>query len=220
MAKIKIAILISGRGSNMLALADMMSAFTNLAEICLVAADKECAGISHAQERNLPVSVIPYKGRAKADSEAEMIDALQSAKADWIVLAGFMRILLPEFVDAFAGRIINIHPSLLPLYKGLDTHQRALDNGDDSHGATVHLVTAALDDGPVLLQGAIPIHQTDDANSLAARLLPLEHWLYKACISGLITGDLSMTDGQPLWQSAPVDCPPDAELTICPINSL
>ena len=203
----------------MLALAEALSAYSDLAEICLVAADKDCDGLRHAQERGLPTRIIPYKGRAKADSEADMIKALQEAKADWVILAGFMRILSAEFVKAFAGRILNIHPSLLPLYKGLDTHQRALDNGDSHHGATVHLVTAALDDGPILLQGAIAIHQNDDANSLAARLLSLEHWLYQSSVTALITGDLSLRLGEAIWHKAPQNCPQNAKVTICHIKS-
>ena len=203
----------------MLALAGALSAYQERAEISLIAADKACVGLRHAKARGIPTAFIPYKGRPKADSEAEMIAALQDTKADWIILAGFMRILSAEFVSAFEGRILNIHPSLLPLYKGLDTHQRALDNGDSMHGATVHMVTAELDDGPILLQGAIPIHQTDDANSLAARLLPLEHWLYQSCVIGLITGDLTIPSGQPMWQSMPKNCPEDAKVTICKLET-
>ena len=203
----------------MLALSDALSAYQETSEICLVAADKDCQGLRHAKERGLPTAFVPYKGRPKADSEAEMIAVLRQAKADWVILAGFMRILSAEFVSAFEGRILNIHPSVLPLYKGLDTHQRALDNGDSQHGATVHVVTAALDDGPILLQGAIPIHQKDDANSLAARLLPLEHWLYQSCIIGLVTGDLMLTSGQAMWQSAPQNCPEGANVTMCQIKS-
>ena len=147
-----------------------------------------------------------------------MITALQDAHADWIILAGFMRILSPEFVQAFAGRIINIHPSLLPLYKGLDTHQRALDNGDSIHGASVHIVTEALDDGPILLQASIAIYDNDNADSLAARLLPVEHWLYQSSIIGLVTGDLSLTQDQALWNKIPEDTPIGAKVTICHVK--
>ena len=199
----------------MLALSDALSAYQDVAEISLIAADKDCDGLRYAKERNLPTALIPYKGRPKADSEAEMIQALQEANADWIILAGFMRILSADFVEAFAGRILNIHPSLLPLYKGLDTHQRALDNGDKQHGATVHLVTAALDDGPILLQAAIPILEKDKADSLAARLLPLEHWLYQSCVMGIVTGDLTLKSGQAIWHKAPQNCPAEADVTIC-----
>ena len=204
----------------MLALAEALSPYKDVAEIRLIAADKDCAGLEHAKEKGLPTALIPYKGRHKSESEAEMITALQEAQADWVILAGFMRILSPDFVQAFAGRIINIHPSLLPLYKGLDTHQRALDNGDSCHGASVHIVTEVLDDGPILLQASIAINDNDDADSLAARLLPVEHWLYQTSIIALVTGDLSLTQGQALWNKAPQDTPMGAKLTICHVKGV
>lgn len=202
----------------MLALADALSPYKDIAEISLIAADKDCAGLAHAKGKGLPTALIPYKGRSKSESEAEMITALQAAQADWVILAGFMRILSPVFVKAFAGRIINIHPSLLPLYKGLDTHQRALDNDDSMHGASVHIVTEALDDGPILLQAAIDIDDNDDAESLAARLLPVEHWLYQSSIIALVTGDLSAIKGKAIWNKAPADTPIGAKLTICHVK--
>ena len=199
----------------MLALAEALSPYRDLAEICLIAADKDCAGLEHAKEKGLPTALIPYKGRPKAECEAEMMAALQNAQADWIILAGFMRILSPKFVKAFDGRILNIHPSLLPLYKGLDTHQRALDNGDSIHGASVHIVTEALDDGPILLQAAIDINDNDDAASLAARLLPVEHWLYQSSIIALVTGELSVQASKIIWQNQPNSVPEGAKVTIC-----
>ena len=202
----------------MLALAEALLPYEDIAEISLIAADKDCAGLTHAKEKGLPTALIPYKGRPKSESEAEMITALQDAHADWVILAGFMRILSPAFVQAFAGRIINIHPSLLPLYKGLDTHQRALDNGDSIHGASVHIVTEALDEGPILLQASIAIHDNDNADSLAARLLPVEHWLYQSSIIALVTGDVSLKSGQAIWNIPPEDTPIGAKVTICRVK--
>lgn len=214
--KIRLAILISGRGSNMFALRDALSDYDEKAEIILIAADKQCAGITLAQAEDLPCLVVPYHGRPKAEAEAELIDALKSAEVDIIILAGFMRILSADFVAEFDGRIINIHPSLLPHYKGLHTHYRTLDAGDSHHGASVHLVNAELDDGPILLQASIAIHKDDTAKSLAMRLLPLEHWLYCKVITGLVSGELVMTKSGGVWQS-PVTVPAElGRVTICP----
>ena len=203
----------------MLALSDSIANHQQSAEISLVAADKECEGLVHAQKRGLNTICMPYKGRPKSQSEAAMIAAVKESQAEWVILAGFMRILSAEFVAEFKDKIINIHPSLLPLYKGLDTHRRALENQDNFHGATVHIVTPTLDDGPILLQGAVPILSDDTPDSLAQRLLPVEHWLYQSCVIGLATGALTVTDGQAIWQKPPSNCPENAKVTICNVKN-
>ena len=159
--------------------------------------------ISGAKERGIATALCPYQGRTKSQSEADLIAKIEESGADFILLAGFMRVLSAEFVAHFEGRIINIHPSLLPKYKGLDTHQRALHAKDDSHGVTVHLVTAGLDEGPIIAQAAIPILANDDEQTLSERLLPVEHALYGTVIDALITGDLRVTKGAFEWQLIP-----------------
>ncbi|MGC6517154.1 MAG: phosphoribosylglycinamide formyltransferase [Candidatus Puniceispirillaceae bacterium] len=200
---VRFAILISGRGSNMLALHDAIIAHNHDAEICLVAADKNCAGLALAQERGLPTKIIDYKGHPKEQSEGSLSQAIKSVGADFILLAGFMRILSSEFVSQFAGKIINIHPSLLPDYKGLNTHQRVLDANEAYHGVTVHIVTAGLDDGPIIAQAQIACMADDNVNSLSDRLLPVEHHLYQWVMSALINGSLFVDAQGPVWHEAP-----------------
>lgn len=198
---LRFAILLSGRGSNMMSIADLLDDKRLDSDIALVAADQPCAGLAFASERGFEARLISYAERAKSDSEAELAQAIEEAEVDYILLAGFMRVLSADFVSRFEGRIINIHPSLLPKYKGLNTHQRALDAGDSHHGVSVHIVTAGLDDGPIIAQDDIPIEKDDDEMSLAARLLPCEHALYARVITSLITGDLAIENGQPRWQN-------------------
>ena len=187
----------------MLALAEALALTGQKDTIKLVASDKNCAGLIHAQEASLTTALCDYQGRPKAQSEAELIALIEQSGADIILLAGFMRVLSADFVAHFAGRIINIHPSLLPKYKGLDTHNRALAAGDTHHGVSVHLVTAGLDDGPLIAQASCPIVPTDDEASLAARLLPLEHKLYQSVIRALMSGALTCQNGNAIWHEAP-----------------
>ena len=184
----------------MMSIADLLETQSLDGHIVLVAADKPCAGLAFASERGFDTRLVSYADRPKADSEAELAQAINEAEVDYILLAGFMRVLSAEFVSQFEERILNIHPSLLPKYKGLNTHQRALDAGDRHHGVSVHIVTAGLDDGPIIAQDDIPIEKDDDEMSLAARLLPCEHALYARVIASLITGDLAIENGQPRWQ--------------------
>ena len=212
----RLAILISGRGSNMLALADVLAPYEKEhGEIVLVAADNSCAGLALAKERGFDSVHVPYQGRQKATSEAELAQLIKDKDVDYILLAGFMRVLSADFVAQFEGRIINIHPSLLPKYKGLNTHNRALAAGDKLHGVSVHLVTAGLDEGPVLAQASISIMADDDENSLAMRLLPVEHELYALVVKGLISGALTLSDGKATWHENPEMRNPLATLTLC-----
>ena len=187
----RIAVLISGRGSNMLQLAAHAGTAEGF-EIVLVAADRPCDGLALAAERGLPTQLVSRADFAsRRDQEAALGDAIAASGAGTVCLAGYMAILSASFVDRFAGRIINIHPSLLPDLKGLNTHQRAIDAGMARHGASVHLVTAALDDGPVLLQAALEVEDGEDAPSLAARVLRLEHALYPFVVLSLAGGTLA-----------------------------
>ena len=189
MKRLKLAILISGRGSNMEALLKAAAAPDYPAEPVLVLSNRpDAIGLETALEAGVPALAIDHKayGKDREAFERAMDAALTEAGTEIIALAGFMRVLTPWFVNKWQGRMINIHPSLLPKYKGLDTHQRALDAGDAEAGATVHWVSPGVDDGEIIQQASLPILPGDTPDSLAARLLPVEHRLYpealaKAC---------------------------------------
>ncbi len=197
----RIAILISGRGSNMLRLAEVIAGMPDDARIVLIAANKPCAGLDSAAAQGLPTQLVDRRDFAnKSAHETALADTIEAAGADWILLAGYMAILSADFVTRFRNRIINIHPSLLPDLKGLDTHARALAEGRASHGATVHVVTPALDDGPILLQAALTVAGDETEAQLAVRVLKLEHALYPFVIMALATGVLQIGDGGPHWR--------------------
>jgi formyltetrahydrofolate-dependent phosphoribosylglycinamide formyltransferase len=172
----KIGILISGRGSNMMAIVEHAG---TAYEVVVVASDKpEAPGLIWAREHGIPTFALSPKGIGKLAYEAAISAALREAGAEIVALAGYMRLLSDEFVAEWRGRIINIHPSLLPKYKGLDTHARAIAAGDEEAGCSVHIVTEELDGGEVLGQARVPILPDDDADTLAARVLAEEHRLY------------------------------------------
>lgn len=172
----KVGILISGRGSNMRALVE---ARDDAYKVAVVASDNPTApGLAWAHERGIPTFALSPKGIGKPAHEAALTGALRRAGVELVALAGYMRILSPEFVGAWHGRILNIHPSLLPAYKGLDTHGRAIAAGDTAAGCSVHVVTDELDAGEVLGQARVPILSGDTADRLAARVLIEEHRLY------------------------------------------
>lgn len=188
MTKARVAVLISGRGSNMGAL---LYAAKNPAcpyELVLVASnDPEAAGLRLAAAEGIATYAHSHKGMKRAEFDA-LIDAqLRVANVQYVALAGYMRLLSPEFVSGWEGRMLNIHPSLLPLYKGLDTHERALEAGDSHGGCSVHIVTAELDDGPVLDQTPVAILPGDTTDSLAARVLMAEHQLYPRVLADFVT---------------------------------
>ena len=187
----RVAILISGGGSNMVALAQSMRGDHPARPVLVLSNDPDAGGLAKARDLNIPTLAIDHKrfGKDRGAFEAALHKALETAKPDIICLAGFMRILTPDFTAKWEGQMLNIHPSLLPKYKGLRTHTRALEAGDTSHGCTVHEVTAALDDGPILGQAQIAIEDGDTADTLAARLLPLEHALYPAVLRRFAAGD-------------------------------
>ena len=195
MSRKRVAILISGGGSNMLALVDSMLAADHPAEPCLVLSNNPGAsGLARAAARGVATAAVdhrPFKGD-RAAFEAELIKPLLAAQPDILCLAGFMRVLTDGFVSHWQGRMLNIHPSLLPKYKGLHTHARALEAGDAEHGCTVHEVTARLDDGPILGQARVPVRACDTPETLAARVLEQEHRLYPAVLKRFALGQREM----------------------------
>lgn len=186
----RVAILISGSGSNMVALAEDMVG-DHPARPCLVLSNVPGAGgLAKAEDLGIPTLCVNHRGfGSREEFEEAMLLHLSYYTPDIICLAGFMRILSPEFVSHWEGRMLNIHPSLLPLYKGLDTHARAIAAGDAEAGCSVHEVTAALDDGPILGQARVPLVPGDTPETLAARILPFEHQLYPAVLRRFASGD-------------------------------
>jgi phosphoribosylglycinamide formyltransferase-1 len=180
----RVGILISGGGSNMVALVKSMTGDHPARPVLVLSNDPEAGGLAKAEALGVPTAVVDHRpfGKDRADFEAELDRVLRAAGVEIVCLAGFMRILTPGFTGKWAGRMLNIHPSLLPLYKGLHTHARALEAGDAEHGCSVHEVTAELDGGPILGQARIRIEAGDTPESLAARLLPMEHALYPAVL--------------------------------------
>ena len=186
--KAKVGILLSGRGSNMKALAEAARDPACPYEIALVASNKpEAPGLAWAAAAGLKVFAQSPKGMDKAEYEAIIDTALREAGSEYIALAGYMRLLSDEFVARWRGRILNIHPSLLPKYKGLDTHARAIEAGDPTAGCSVHVVTEELDGGEVLGQAEVPILPGDTADSLAERVLAQEHRLYPRTLADFVT---------------------------------
>jgi phosphoribosylglycinamide formyltransferase-1 len=188
----KVAVLISGSGTNMAALLYACRADDCPYEIVLVASNKaDAAGLKLAEAECVPTFALPHKGMERLDHDMAMDAAIRQSGAQYVALAGYMRILTPEFVSKWEGRMLNIHPSLLPKYPGLHTHERALEAGDAQAGCTVHLVTAELDDGPELGQTAVAVLTGDTAETLAARVLIAEHQLYSRCLAALVTREHS-----------------------------
>lgn len=186
----RVAILISGRGSNMSALIDAAAAPDHPAEIVLVLSDKPAAaGLERARTAGIEAEAVDRKGFPdKARFEAAITARLEAAEVDLICLAGFMRILSPDFVAHWFDRIINIHPSLLPAFRGIDTHRRALETGVKVHGCTVHFVRPELDDGPIIAQGVIPVLSADTEDTLAGRVLKVEHKIYPMALAMVASG--------------------------------
>ena len=192
MTQKRTAILISGGGSNMEALARDMAASDCPALPCIVVSNRpDAGGLAKARDLGIPTACVDHRefGSDREAFEVALMQPLRQSEAELVCLAGFMRVLTPCFTGEWAGRMLNIHPSILPLFPGLDTHARALAAGMAVHGATVHEVTADLDAGPILGQAVIPIKEGDTPETLAARLLPLEHRLYPAVLRRFAAGD-------------------------------
>tara|TARA_R110002111_G_scaffold79555_1_gene126038 strand:- start:117 stop:710 length:594 start_codon:yes stop_codon:yes gene_type:complete len=187
----RVAVLISGGGSNMVSLVDDMVDDHPCRPVLALSNVPDAGGLEKAKARGIATQVIDHKafGGDRAAFEAALDAALIDAQPDIICLAGFMRILSADFMAKWAGKMLNIHPSLLPKYRGLHTHQRALDAGDDLHGCTVHEVTSELDGGPILGQAHVAVEQGDTAATLAAKVLPFEHLLYPAVLRRFAVGD-------------------------------
>lgn len=187
----RVAILISGGGSNMLRLVEDMRGDHPARPVLVASNDPQAAGLAKAAALGVPVAAVDHRDfpRDRVGFEAALLEPLLEARPDIICLAGFMRILTPGFVQRFSGRMLNIHPSLLPRYPGLDTHARAIAAGDAEAGCTVHEVTTELDAGPMLGQARVPVLPGDTAESLAARVLVQEHRLYPAVLRRFAGGD-------------------------------
>ena len=188
----RVAVFISGGGSNMVALLDDMAREGHAGMPCVVLANSaDAGGLARAAERGVPTVAVDHRpfGKDRAAFEAAISEVLVPFKPDMICLAGFMRVLTAEFTSQWSGRMINIHPSLLPKYKGLHTHARVLEAGDSVHGCSVHEVTAALDDGPILGQAQVLVLKDDTPETLAARVLLQEHRLYPAVLRRFVAGE-------------------------------
>ncbi|MCB1536072.1 MAG: phosphoribosylglycinamide formyltransferase [Rhodoblastus sp.] len=197
MTRKRVAILISGRGSNMMALVEAAAAPDFPAEIALVLSNRpDAAGLDWASSRGIPVAAVDHKtfGKDREAFERAMQAMLEENDIDLVCLAGFMRVLTPWFVAQWQGRMLNIHPALLPSYRGLHTHERALEDGVKIHGCTVHFVVPEMDAGPIILQAAVPVEDSDDADALAARVLAQEHRIYPQALA-LVAADRVKIDG-------------------------
>lgn len=205
MKRARVAVLISGRGSNFKALAKAAQSADYPAELAVVISNRaDAAGLSFAAEHSIPTRIIDhthYDGRAAFD--AALADALRTAEVELLCLAGFMRLLTPAFVTAWQGRMINIHPSLLPSFKGLHPQRQALEAGALISGCTVHFVVPEMDAGPPILQCAVPVHPDDDEARLSARILEAEHRTYPAALAQLARGAVRLSDGRAVFSSVP-----------------
>jgi phosphoribosylglycinamide formyltransferase-1 len=204
-----VAVIISGRGSNMEAIARASLSGGSRFRVVRVIADRDIAGgLARAAALGIPTSVVPLKQYPDRTAfEAALAAEIDASGAELVALAGFMRILSAEFVQRFEGRLLNIHPSLLPKYKGLDTHARALAAGDMHHGASVHYVTAELDGGPVIMQGRLRIHAGDTPDAVSARVHTLEHIIYPHVCSLIAAGRIECRRGTVYFDGAPLTAP-------------
>lgn len=193
-----IVVLISGNGSNLQAILEACEANMPNAQVAAVFSNKADAyGLERAKQFDVNSHFVDPKAfESREDFDAELMKQIDEYQPDVIVLAGYMRILSSAFVSHYLGKMINIHPSLLPKYPGLHTHQRAIDAGDKEHGTSVHFVTEELDGGPVVLQAKVPVFEDDDADALAARVQTQEHNIYPMVTKWLVDGRLSMTEGK------------------------
>ncbi|AEI37432.1 MAG: phosphoribosylglycinamide formyltransferase [Zymomonas mobilis subsp. pomaceae] len=194
--KKRVAVLISGRGSNMEALIEASKHPDCPYQITLVFSNiAEAKGLETAKKAGIETAILDHRGHGgRAAYDRKVLDILKAANADIVVLAGYMRIITPEFVAAWEGRMLNIHPALLPSFTGLDTHQRALDAGVKLHGCTVHFVTAELDAGPIIAQASVPVLDEDTEETLAHRVLKQEHRIYAEALKDLAAGNLILKD--------------------------
>ena len=211
---LRLAVLISGRGSNLQAIVDAIAAGRLAAQVAVVLSNRPgAAGLDLAAGAGLPTAVVDHRQYPdRAAFERALVVALDAARPDLLVLAGFMRVLTADFVQRYRGRLINIHPSLLPAFAGLDTHARALAAGASEHGASVHFVTAAVDGGPLIAQTRVPVMADDTPDTLARRVLCAEHRLYPQVIGWyaagrlVLNGEAVQLDGLPLTSPVQLEC--------------
>jgi phosphoribosylglycinamide formyltransferase 1 len=209
MIKKRVAVLISGRGSNMAALIAAAEDASFPAEIALVLSNRPAAaGLGLARASSITTAVVDHAvyGKDREAFEREMQATLAAHRIELICLAGFMRLLTPWFVGQWQGRMINVHPALLPAFKGLDTHQRALAAGVKIHGASVHFVVPDMDAGPIISQGAVGVRDDDTAATLAARVLTIEHLIYPTALALLAAGQIEIVDGRCRIEGRPGAC--------------
>lgn len=199
-----IVILISGRGSNMEAIVN--AAIPGTQVVAVVSNTANAVGLKFARSRGIATVVVPHRDYDTRESfDTALVAAIEPFAPDVVVLAGFMRILTPVFVNHYAGRLLNIHPSLLPAFTGLHTHQRALDMGVTVHGCSVHFVTAALDHGPLVVQAVVPVATDDTEASLAARVLAQEHRIYPYAVAAVAHGDCQVQGDKVVWKNPPAN---------------
>jgi phosphoribosylglycinamide formyltransferase-1 len=190
----RVAVLISGGGSNMMRLVRSMSGSHPARPVLVLSNEPEAGGLARARDLGVPTTVVPSRGRPRAEFERDLQVALDAASPDLLALAGFMRILTPGFVARWDRRMLNIHPSLLPRHRGLDTHARALAAGDREHGCTVHEVVPELDAGPILGRARVPVEPGDTPDALARRVLAREHELYPRVLRRVCEGDRTLLE--------------------------
>ncbi len=204
--KCRIGVLGSGKGSNFVAIADACASGQIPAELALVLSDVESAGIlQHAQSRSIPSRFIPpgkFRTKLEEDAERAYVEALRAAAVDLIVLAGFMRVLKGDFLREFEGRIVNIHPSLLPSFPGLEAWKQALDHGVKVTGCTVHFVDAGVDCGPIIGQQTVPVLDGDTPETLHQRIHAAEHELYPRCVAAIARAEISVRGRRVIWKKS------------------
>ena len=204
--KARVVVLISGSGSNLQALIDGLQAGDLPIDLAAVISNRPGAfGLERAASAGIPTEVLDHKTFADRESfDRALMGKIDAYQPDLIVLAGFMRILTAEFTQHYLGRMFNIHPSLLPKFQGLHTHQRAIDAGEERHGVTVHFVTAELDGGPAIVQASVPIIAGDDSTNLAKRVQRQEHLIYPLAVKWFAEGDLCMVEGKSVLKGEPL----------------
>ena len=208
MSKLPLVVLISGSGSNLQSIIDAATSDLPVEIKAVISNKAEAYGLERARTAGIETRVLDHKEFPDRDSyDRALGDLIEEYQPGLVILAGFMRILTPALVNRFHGRMFNIHPSLLPKYRGLHTHQRALEAGDKTHGATVHFVTEELDGGPLIIQAQVPILEQDDPDTLAARVLKQEHTIYPLAIRMFAEGELRMQEGVVYHQEKPLTSP-------------
>ena len=199
---VRFAVLLSGSGTNLQALMDSCSGASH--DIALVVSSREDAyGLTRAQRAGIPAFHVPHQGKARGAYDLELVELLNQHQIDWVFLAGFMRILSPVFLDAFPGRVVNIHPSLLPSFPGVNAQQQAFDAGVRVTGATVHFVDAGMDSGAIIAQGSVPVMDSDDVDALRQRILTVEHRVFPMVMRWAAEDRLSMVNGKAMVQLLP-----------------